>query len=90
MRVKLGYFTPILGSAAAAVAIAATPIAAAAPSPTQPETVATQSAEPVAPAQAQQSCTSSGMQTVCRSPGNAQIFAAPPQVDYYTYDGGAN
>ena len=39
---------------------------------------------------ATQSCTSSGStQTDCQSPGNAQIYVAPPQVDYFTYRGGA-
>jgi hypothetical protein len=89
MRIKLGYFTAILGSTAAAVAIAAAPIAAAAQSSIHSETVATQSTARSAPAVAQPSCTSSGTQTACQSPGNVQVFAAPPKVDYLTYDGGA-
>jgi hypothetical protein len=91
MRIRLGCFTPILGSVATAVAIAAAPIASAVPSATQSGTGATQSTDPSAPAQAEQSCTSLGSsQTVCQSPGNAQIFAAPPQVDYQPYAGGAD
>ena len=39
---------------------------------------------------ATQACTSSdSTQTYCQSPGNAQIYVAPPQVDYYPYEGGA-
>ena len=78
MHTKLGYFTPILGLAVAALAIAAAPLASAAPPPTQPGPVATQS------------CTALGSaQTDCQSPGNAQIFVAPPQIDHLPYDGGA-
>ena len=40
--------------------------------------------------QTQQSCTSlGGTQNQCQSPGNAQIYDAPPQVDYFPYAGGA-
>jgi hypothetical protein len=47
-------------------------------------------AAPSAPAHAQQSCTSlSSSQTDCQSPGNVQVYVAPPQVDYFTYRGGA-
>jgi hypothetical protein len=43
-----------------------------------------------APSAIQQSCTSlSSSQTECQSPDNAQVYVAPPQVDYYTYRGGA-
>jgi hypothetical protein len=74
MSTRLGYLTPLLGSVATAVAIAAAPIASAAPSPTQAEL----------------SCTPAGSaQTNCQSPGNVQVYVAPPQVDYYTYSGGA-
>ncbi len=30
-----------------------------------------------------------GTQNECQSPGNAQIYDAPPQVDYFPYAGGA-
>jgi hypothetical protein len=75
MRIRLGYFTPILGSVATAVAIAAAPIASAAPS--------------ASPASPQQACAGSSGGTVCQSPGNVQVFVAPPQVDYFPYSGGA-
>jgi hypothetical protein len=78
VRIKLSYMTPLLGPAVAAVAIAAAPIA---------------TAEPTAasgPSQDQQSCNSlGGTQTECQSPGNAQIYDAPPQVDYFPYARGA-
>jgi hypothetical protein len=73
MRHNQKYITPLL-AALAAGALATAPIAAAAPS---------------ASAQAQQSCSSGSTQTVCQSPGNAQVFVAPQQVDYQTYTGGA-
>ena len=78
MRIKLSYMTPLVGSAAAAVAIAAAPIATAAPTAAS------------GPSQVQQSCTNlGGTQTECQSPGNAQVYDAPPQVDYFPYAGGA-
>ena len=73
MRMKLSYMTPILGAAAAAVAIVAAPIAAAAPSNPAPT----------------QSCNQSGTGTVCESPGNVQINDAPPPVSFYPYGGEA-
>ncbi len=75
MRIGLGYFTPILGSVAAAVAIAAAPIAWAAPS--------------ASPASPQQACAGSGAGTVCQSPGNVQIDNAPPPVQFEPYAGDA-
>jgi len=43
-----------------------------------------------APAPAPPSCDSlGGTQTECQSPGNAQVYDAPPQVDYFPYAGGA-
>lgn len=41
------------------------------------------------PSIAQQSCVDSGAGTVCQSPGNAQITATPPVVNYdpYGYEG---
>lgn len=78
MRIELSYMTPLLGAAAAGVAIAAAPIATAA------RTAAS------GPSQVQQSCVNlGGTQTVCQSPGNAQVYDAPPQVDYFPYAGGA-
>jgi hypothetical protein len=81
MQLGRNYFAPLLAAGAVAVAIAAAPIAAAAP------------AAPTAPGdttQAQQSCASlGGTQTVCQTPGNVQVYDAPPQVDYFPYAGGA-
>ena len=78
MRVGLKYITPVLAAGAAAVAIAAAPIATAAPTAAS------------GPSQVQQSCTNlGGTQTECQSPGNAQVYDAPPQVDYFPYAGGA-
>ena len=38
----------------------------------------------------QQSCTQLGRtQVKCESPGNDQLYDAPPQVDFYPYAGGA-
>jgi hypothetical protein len=76
MRIKLVYFTTILGAAAVAAAMSAAPIASAAPSRQ-------------APAAPQQSCTGSGSGTICQSPGNVQINDAPPPVQFYPYGGEA-
>jgi hypothetical protein len=74
MRIRLTYITSLLAAGAAAAAIGAAPIAAPAP----------------APAPAQPSCNTLGAtQTECQSPGNAQLYDAPPQVDYFPYAGGA-
>src|SRR5882672_4640539 len=81
MRVKLNYVAPLLATGAAAVAIAVAPIAAAAPS---------QAGASAGPSEPAQSCvTLGGTQSQCQSPGNAQIYDAPPQVDYFPYAGGA-
>jgi hypothetical protein len=72
---QLGYFTPILGAAVAAIAISAAPLASADTS-TPPGTL-------------QQSCSSSGGGTVCQSPGNVQINDAPGPVQFYPYGGEA-
>lgn len=88
MRIKLGHFAPILGAAAVAAAISAAPIATAAPS--QGAAGAGSPAAPSDPGQTQQSCvTLGGTESQCQSPGNAQIYDAPPQVDYFPYAGGA-
>ena len=86
MRVKLNYFAPLLAAAAATVAIAAAPIAAAAPSQ---DSGGAGTAASTASSQGQQSCVGlGGTQSQCESPGNAQIYDAPPQVDYFPYAGG--
>jgi uncharacterized membrane protein len=88
MRVKLNYFAPLLVTAATAVAVAFAPIATAAPS--QGAAGAGSAAAPSDPGQSQQSCvTLGGTESQCQSPGNAQIYDAPPQVDYFPYAGGA-
>src|SRR4029078_388443 len=80
MRVKLNYFAPLLATAATAVAVAIAPIATAAPS--QETSAAVSAAAPSDRAQAQQSCvTWGGTASQCQSPGNAQVYDAPPQVD---------
>jgi hypothetical protein len=77
MQLGLRYIAPLLATGAAAVAIAAAPIAAAAPT------------APGDSMQTQQSCTSlGGTQTECQAPGNVQVNDAPPQVDYFPYAGG--
>ena len=73
MRIKLSHMTPLLGAAAAAVAIIAAPIASAAPSGPP----------------GQESCGPSGAGTVCQSPGNVQINDSPPPVNFYPYGGDA-
>jgi uncharacterized membrane protein len=77
-----------IAAALTAAAIALAPTAMAAPSPAT--TAASSAAAPTDPTEAQQSCMSlGGTQNECQSPGNAQIYDAPPQVDYFPYAGGA-
>src|ERR1700682_3377 len=88
MRVKLNYFAPVLATAATAVAVAFAPVATAAPS--QGAAGAGSPAAASDPGQTQQSCvTLGGTASQCQSPGNAQVYDAPPQVDYFPYAGGA-
>jgi hypothetical protein len=78
MRLGLNHIAPLLAAGAAAVAIAAAPIATAART------------APGDPSQVQQSCaTLGGTQSECQAPGNVQVYDAPPQVDYFPYAGGA-
>ena len=42
-------------------------------------------AAPTASAADHQSCNGSGSRTVCQSPGNVQIAAPPPQVQFHPY-----
>ena len=77
MRLGLNYIAPLLVAGAAAVAVAAAPIAIAAPT------------APGHSSQVQQSCADlGGTQSVCQTPGNVQVNDAPPQVDYFPYAGG--
>ena len=75
MPIKHGYFTPILGSVAAAIAIAAAPIASAAPS--------------ASAATPQQACVDSSAGRVCQSPGDVEIDDAPPADQFHPYAGDA-
>jgi hypothetical protein len=87
MSLKLKYIAPLLGAGVAAATIAMAPIAAAAPSPDAGAASGSSSSSNSAQ---QPSCTSlGGTSNVCQSPGNAQFYDAPPQVDYYPYAGGA-
>ena len=73
MRIKLSYIAPLLAAGAGAVAIAAAPIAAAAPA---------------GPA-VEQSCTAGASGSTCESPGNVEINDSPPPVNFYPYGGDA-
>jgi hypothetical protein len=76
MRLKLSCVAPLIAAGATAAAIAVAPIAAAAQGQ-------------ASPTQLNQSCVGlGGTQNQCQSPGNAQIYDAPPQVDYFPYAGG--
>ena len=88
MPAKLKYFAPLLAAGATAAAIAVAPIAAAAPSQDAAgaNSAAAHSSDST---KSQQSCvTLGGTQNQCQSPGNAQVYDAPPQVDYFPYAGG--
>jgi hypothetical protein len=77
MRLGRNYLAPLLAAGAATVAIAAAPIATAAPTAQGHSS------------QDQQSCADlGGTQSECQAPGNVQINDAPPQVDYFPYAGG--
>jgi hypothetical protein len=89
MRLTPTYLAPLLAAAATAVAIAAAPMAAAAPAQISASGGAGTTGS-TSITQPQQSCLSlGGTQSQCQSPGNAQIYDAPPQVDYFPYAGGA-
>ena len=88
MKTKLTYIAPLLAAIAMATTIAVAPIAAAASG--QGATSGNAAAAPSDSSQSAQSCVSlGGIQSQCESPGNAQIYDAPPQVDYFPYAGGA-
>ena len=89
MRIKLTYFAPLFAAIATAVMIAVAPIAEAASG--QGASSGSGAATPSDSSQSAQSCVSLGTtQNQCQSPGNAQIYDAPPQVDYFPYGGGAS
>jgi hypothetical protein len=88
MRVGLNYVAPLLAAGAIVAGIAIAPIAAATPS--QGASNDGGSARSSGPAQPHQSCVNlGGTQNQCQSPGNAQVYDAPPQVDYFPYAGGS-
>ena len=88
MKPKLTYIAPLLAAGGTAVAIAFAPIAAAASG--QGAASGNGAAAPSDSSQSAQSCVNLGAtQNLCQSPGNAQIYDAPPQVDYFPYAGGA-
>ena len=87
MLIGLKYAAPLLATGTILAAFAVAPIAAAATShgPSSVSGAANSSGS----AQSQQSCvTLGGNQSECQSPGNAQVYDAPPQVDYFPYGGG--
>ena len=89
MRIKLTYFAPSLAAITTAATIAVAPTAAAASG--QGDASANGPAAPSDSSQSAQSCVSlGGTQSQCQAPGNAQIYDAPPQVDYFPYGGGAS
>ena len=88
MKTKLTYIAPLLATWATAVAIAVAPTAAAASG--QGAAGGNGAAAPSDSSQSAQSCVSLGAtQNQCQSPGNSQVYDAPPQVDYFPYAGGA-
>jgi hypothetical protein len=87
MGVKINYFAALLAVGAAAGVIAVAPSATAAPN--QNSAGASSIAATSDQTEAHQACMSlGGTQSECQSPGNAQIYDAPPQVDYFPYAGG--
>ena len=78
MRINLTRLTPVLGSAAAVLAISAIPVAA-----------IPFAASAAASTTSQETCTSAGPTSTCQSPGNVQINDAPPATDFYPYGGDA-
>ena len=89
MRIKMTYFASSLAAIATAATIAVAPTAAAASG--QGDASANGPAAPGDSSQSAQSCVSlGGTQSQCQAPGNAQIYDAPPQVDYFPYGGGAS
>ena len=86
MSARLNCFAGLLAAGATVAAIAVAPIAAAAPSQAAGAGAPANSGDS---AQSQPSCvTLGGTQSQCQSPGNAQVYDAPPQVDFFPYAGG--
>jgi hypothetical protein len=87
MRVRLNYIAPVLAAGTIVAAVAVAPIAAAAPS--QGASGAGPAASSASTEPSQSCVTLGGTQNQCQSPGNAQVYDAPPQVDFFPYAGGA-
>jgi hypothetical protein len=84
VRVRFKFITPLLAVGVAVGAITVAPMAAADPNSAPPPPVASAAAAKSEPAQVGQSCANlGGTQTQCQSPGNVQIYDAPPQVNYF-------
>ncbi len=87
MRVRLTYIASLAAAGALVTAISFAPMAAAATS--LGASRGSGSANSSASAQPHRSCVSlGGTQSQCQSPGNAEVYDAPPQVDYFPYAGG--
>jgi hypothetical protein len=88
MGVKLTLFAPLVTAGVTAATLAIAPIAAAAATHGAGGGGASSASSDSAPGQ--QTClTLGGTQSQCQSPGNVQIYDAPPQVDFFPYAGGA-
>lgn len=74
MSFRTTYITTLLATGAAVVALAAAPMATAAPTTT-------------APAPMQKSCSTAGGGSECQSPGNVEIYDSPPPVSFEPYGG---
>ncbi len=74
MRIRTPYLTTLLTAGAAALAIAAAPLATAAPTRAAPTPVP-------------QSGSATGGGSECQSPGNVEIYDSPPPVSFEPYGG---
>jgi len=74
MSFRTSYITTLLATGAAVVALAAAPMATAAPTTT-------------ASTPLPQPCSTAGAGSECQSPGNVQIYDSPPPVSYEPYGG---
>ena len=74
MRIRTPYITTLLTAGAAAIAIAAAPMATAA-------------LTTAAPTPMQKSCSTASGGSECQSPGNVEIYDSPPPVSFEPYGG---
>lgn len=87
MRVGLTCIASLAAAGALVTAVSSAPMAAAATS--KGASGDGGSANSSKTAQPHQSCVSlGGTQSQCQSPGNAEVYDAPPQVAYFPYAGG--